>query len=121
MFRTLKRLIGIWEPREGVVYKSKDAGYERKFQSCVKIITECFIDGSWQECSFILKKGKYYVFVPKFKKQFVIEKKYVKVKKTKRVTGWSEAMLSDGTLGDAKNLEIRYRLMVKDPSKMTLD
>jgi len=117
MLRTLKRLVGKWEPREGVLYTSKDAGYERRLQRAVDIITECFINGTWQRCRFMLKKGKYHVFLDK-KMHFVIEKKYVKVEKRKREGGVAEVWFRNGAHYGVPVLEIRYRLTVKDPSKI---
>jgi len=118
MLRTLKRLVGKWEPREGVLYTSKDAGYERRLQRAVDIITECFINGTWQRCRFMLKKGKYHVFLDK-KIHFVIEKKYVKVEKRKRDgQGVTEVWFRNGAHYGVPVLEIRYRLTVKDPSKI---
>jgi len=118
MLRTLKRLIGIWEPREGVLYTSKNVGYERRLQRAVDIITECFVDSTWQRCSFMLKKGKYRVFLDK-KIHFVIEKKYVKVEKRKRDgAGVTEVWFRNGAHYGVPVLEIRYRLTVKDPSKI---
>jgi hypothetical protein len=118
MLRTLKKLVGIWEPKEGVLYTSKDAGYERRLDRIVDIITECFVNGKWQPCSFMLKKGKYHVFLDK-KTHFVIEKKYVKVEKKKiDGQGVAQVWLGNHTYRDILFLEIHYRLMVKDPSKI---
>ena len=118
MLRFLKKLVGIWEPKEGVLYKSKNAGYERGLDRIVDIIVECFVNGRWRPCSFMLKKGKYHVFLGK-KTHFVIEKKYVKVEKRKRDSaGVAEVWFRDGTHYGVSVLEIRYRLIVKDPSKI---
>jgi len=118
MLRFLKKLVGIWEPKEGVLYTSKDAGYERRLNRVVSIITECFVNGTWQPCSFMLKKDKYHVFLGK-KTHFVIEKKYVKVEKRKRdPVGVSEVWFKNGVHYGVPVLEIHYRLMVKDPSKI---
>jgi len=118
MLRTLKRLVGKWEPKEGVLYTSKNVGYERRLQRAVDIITECFINGAWQRCRFMLKKGKYHVFLDK-KTHFVIEKKYVKVEKRKRDgRGVTEVWFRNGAHYGVPVLEIRYRLTVKDPSKI---
>jgi len=116
--RFLKKLVGIWEPKEGVLYRSKNAGYERRLDRIVDIITECFINGTWQPCSFMLKKGKYHVFLGK-KTHFVIEKKYVKVEKRKRDGyGVAQVWFGNHAYRDILALEIRYRLIVKDSSKI---
>ena len=118
MLRTLKRLVGKWEPREGVLYTSKNVGYERRLQRAVDIITECFINGTWQRCRFMLKEDKYHVFLDK-KIHFVIEKKYVKVEKRKRDGhGVAEVWFRNGAHYGVPVLEIHYRLTVKDPSKI---
>ncbi len=118
MLRTLKKLVGIWEPKEGILYRSRNAGYERKLDRAVDIITECFVNGMWQPCSFMLKKNKYHVFIDK-KTHFVIEKKYVKVEKKKRDrAGVTEVWFRNGVHYGVLILEIHYRLIVKDPSKI---
>jgi len=118
MLRTLKKLVGKWEPREGVLYTSKNVGYERRLQRAVDIITECFVDSTWQRCRFMLKKSKYHVFLDK-KIHFVIEKKYVKVEKRKRDGhGVTEVWFRNGIHYGVPVLEIRYQLTVNDPSKI---
>jgi len=116
MLRILKRLVGIWEPKEGVLYTNKNVGYERKLKRSVNIITECFVNGTWQRCSFMLKKGKYYVSMGK--KRFVIEKKYVEVKKVKKEEGVADVWFSNDIHYGVPVLDIHYRLTVKDPSKI---
>jgi hypothetical protein len=118
MLRTLKKLIGIWEPKEGVLYTSKDMGYERRLDRAVVIITECFVNDAWKPCSFMLKKGNYHVFLDK-KTHFIIEKKYVKVEKRKKDgAGVTEVWFRNGIHYGVPVLEIYYRLTVKDPSKI---
>ena len=118
MLRTLKKLVGIWEPKEGVLYTSKNVGYERRLDRAVNIITECYVNDTWYRCSFVLKKGEYHVFLNK-KTHFVIEKKYVKVEKKKRDGhGVAEVWFSNGVHYGVPVLEIYYRLTIKDPSKI---
>ncbi|WP_148206481.1 hypothetical protein [Saccharolobus islandicus] len=113
----MKKLFGKWEPKEGVLYRSKSAGYERRLGYSVDIITECYINGSWAPCSFMLKKGEYHIFLSK-NKRLVIEKKYVKVRKVKIESGVGEVWLRNGAHFGAPILEIHYQLTVLDSSKL---
>jgi hypothetical protein len=66
----------------------------------------------------MLKKNKYHVFIDR-KTHFVIEKKYVKVEKKKRDrAGVTEVWFRNGVHYGVLILEIHYRLIVKDPSKI---
>ena len=57
-------------------------------------------------------------YLPKIPITAVIEKKYVKVRKVKREGGVTEVWFSNGIHYGVPVLEIRYRLKVKDSSKM---
>ena len=121
MLRALKKLFGLWEPREGVIYRNKyyinNVLYIRGKNTL--IFVECSIDGNtWQPCTFKLEKGVYEVHIKddplhyKTVEEFKIHKKYVKVKKEKK---WYE-VYEQPDAGEVT--EIHYRLYVKDPSKI---
>jgi hypothetical protein len=123
MLRTLKRLIGIWEPREGVIYRPKDIGpyslhviHGAKY---VSIHVEFSLDGvNWQPCTFSLKNGVYEIHAKDYpygrtKEVLLVEKQFVKAKKIKKsytVSEWHATALKT---------DIYYRLLIKDSSKIT--
>jgi len=64
MLRILKKLVGIWEPKEGVIYRPKfrEPHTARIIprMEYVSIYVEYSLDGvNWQPCTFSLKKGVY--------------------------------------------------------------
>ena len=61
MLRTLKKLIGKWEPKEGVIYHDRHIGPSTAYirGKNTVIIVECNIEGKIYPCSFKLEKGVY--------------------------------------------------------------
>ena len=122
MLRAIKRLFGLWEPREGVIYRKKayinHPAYIRGKNTTIHV--ECSVDGgkTWQPCTFKLEKGIYEVHIKddpywyRTVEIFKIQKKYVKVKKEKK---WF-AVYRQPDAGEVT--QIFYRLLVKDPSKI---
>jgi hypothetical protein len=123
MLRFLKKLVGIWEPKEGVIYRQKSIGPHTSHiipgEEYVTIFVEYSLDGvHWRPCTFRLKKGVYEIHdKPNYgrtTKILLVEKKYVKAKKIKKryeVSEW---------YAKAWETEIYYRLLIKDPSKITI-
>ena len=118
MLRSLKRLFGIWEPKEGV-------WYEEKYFSNTFINTECSLDGQrWFGCKFRLINGVYEVYmttydiegkriVNKKRLHFKIKKEYVEVKRIKQgAVGCGADKITRWVKGKV------YELLVKDPSKI---
>jgi hypothetical protein len=66
----------------------------------------------------LLATPTFLYYLPKVPITAVIEKKYVKVRKVKREGGVTEVWFSNGIHYGVPVLEIRYRLKVKDSSKM---
>jgi hypothetical protein len=123
MLRTLKKLVGIWEPKEGVIYRQKfigtRSGHMIPGEKCVAIYVEYSLDGvNWRPCTFSLKKGVYEIHAKddqwhyRTTEIFLVEKKFVKAKKIKK-----SYMATDG-YGTALEIDIYYRLLIKDPSKI---
>ena len=124
MLRTLKRLIGIWVPKEGVIYRQKFIGQNTAHiipgEEYVSIYVEYSLNGvNWQPCTFSLKKGVYEIHAKdKYNRTteiLLVEKKFVKAKKIKKKDIGGETS-ADGT---ATFIDIYYRLLIKDPSKIT--
>jgi len=124
MLRTLKKLIGKWEPREGVIYRQKFIGQDTAHvipgEKYVSIYVEFSLDGvNWQPCTFSLKNGVYEIHAKdKYNRTteiLLVEKKFVKAKKIKKKDIGGETS-ADGT---ATFIDIYYRLLIKDPSKIT--
>ncbi len=63
MLRTLKKLVGIWEPKEGVIYRPKIGELPLRVipgEKYVAIYVEYSLDGvNWRPCTFMLKNGVY--------------------------------------------------------------
>jgi hypothetical protein len=125
MLRTLKKLVGIWEPKEGVIYRQKFIGPHASHvipgEKYVAIYVEYSLDGvNWRPCTFSLKKGVYEIHAKddqwhyRTTEIFLIEKKFVKAKKIKKKDIVRETS-ADGT---ATFIDIYYRLLIKDPSKI---
>jgi len=122
MLRILKKLVGIWEPKEGVIYRPRSIGpYSMHVihgAEYVSINVEYSLDGvNWRPCTFSLKKGVYEIHAKDYpygrtKEILFVEKKYVKAKKIKKSYTVSEWYAT------ATETEIRYRLLIKDPSKI---
>jgi len=121
MLRILKRLVGKWEPKEGVIYKHRSIGPKSSHiipgEKYVSIYVEYSLDGvNWQPCTFSLKNGMYEIHAKdKYNRTtevLLVEKKFVKAKKIKKKSMGSEI---DWT---ATFTDIYYRLLVKDPSKI---
>jgi hypothetical protein len=122
MLRTLKKLVGIWEPKEGVIYRQKSIGPNTSHiipgEKYVDIFVEYSLDGvNWRPCTFMLKNGVYEIhdkpYYGRTTEILLVEKKYVKAKKIKKryeVSEWGAT---------AWETEIYYRLLIKDPSKIT--
>jgi hypothetical protein len=121
MLRFLKKLVGIWEPKEGVIYRPKVGELPLRVipgAEYVQIYVQYSLDGvHWRPCTFRLKKGVYEIhakdsYYGRTKKILLVEKKYVKAKKIKKTQkvydGYSTAWWTD----------IYYRLLIKDPSKI---
>jgi len=122
MLRTLKKLVGIWEPKEGVIYRPKFIGPHTAHiipgMEYVSIYVEYSLDGvNWQPCTFSLKNGVYEIHAKDYpyghtKEILLVDKKYVKAEKIKKsytVSEWHAI---------ATQTEIHYRLLIKDPSKI---
>ena len=123
MLRTLKKLVGKWEPREGVIYRQRSIGPKSSHiipgEKYVSIYVEFSLDGvNWQPCTFSLKNGTYEIHAKdKYNRTtevLLVEKKFVKAKKIKKKDIGGETS-TDGT---ATFIDIYYRLLVKDPSKI---
>jgi len=121
MLRTLKRLVGKWEPREGVIYKHRSIGPKSSHiipgEKYVSIYVEYSLDGvNWQPCTFSLKNGMYEIHAKdKYNRTtevLLVEKKFVKAKKIKKSYTVSEWYAT------ALETDIYYRLLIKDPSKI---
>lgn len=122
MLRILKKLVGIWEPKEGVIYRRKFIGPHTAHiipgMEYVSICTEYSLDGvNWQPCTFSLKKGVYEIHAKdktyRTTEILLVEKKYVKAEKIKKKYIGGESF--DWT---ATFIDIHYRLLIKDPSKI---
>jgi len=122
MLRTLKKLVGKWEPKEGVIYRHRFIGQNTAHiipgAKYVSIYVEFSLDGvNWQPCTFSLKKRVYEIHAKdKYNRTteiLLVEKKIVKAKKTKKSYMASEFGVT------APFTDIYYRLLVKDPSKIT--
>ena len=121
MLRTLKRLVGKWEPKEGVIYRQKfigpNASHVVHGAKYVSIYVEYSLDSvNWQPCTFRLKNGMYEIHAKDGygrTKVLLVEKKFVKAKKTKKSYTVSEWYAT------ALETDIYYRLLIKDPSKIT--
>jgi len=123
MLRTLKKLVGKWEPKEGVIYRHRFIGQNTAHiipgAKYVSIYVEFSLDGvNWQPCTFSLKNGIYEIHAKdKYNRTtevLLVEKKFVKAKKIKKsytVTEWYATALET---------DIYYRLLIKDPSKIIL-
>jgi len=121
MLRTLKKLVGKWEPKEGVIYRHRFIGQNTAHiipgAKYVSIYVEFSLDGvNWQPCTFSLKNGMYEIHAKdkynRMTEVLLVEKKFVKAKKIKKKSMGSEI---DWT---ATFTDIYYRLLVKDPSKI---
>ena len=121
MLRTLKKLVGKWEPREGVIYKHRSIGPKSSHiipgEKYVSIYVEYSLDGvNWQPCTFSLKNGMYEIHAKdKYNRTtevLLVEKKFVKAKKIKKSYTVSEWYAT------ALETDIYYRLLIKDPSKI---
>ena len=121
MLRFFKRLVGIWEPKEGVIYREKiirpNTAQTIPYAKYVSIYVEFSLDGvNWLPCTFRLN-DRFYEIHAKGKHNrttqiLLVEKKFVKAKKTKKsykVPGWPATTLKT---------DIYYRLLIKDPSKI---
>ena len=124
MLRTLKKLVGIWEPKEGVIYRQKFIGPHASHvipgEKYVAIYVEYSLDGvNWRPCTFSLKKGVYEIHAKDDQWHYrttavlLVEKKFVKAKKIKK-----KDMVADSFDWTAPLTEIYYRLLIKDPSKI---
>ena len=122
LIRRIKNLFGLWEPREGIIYRSK---YKRgrKPDEVVQVEVMCSLDGkNWSNCTFKLEKGVYEIHLKteygKTVKVIRVEKKYVSVKKKKsrKRTYWEQP--SGARRYGPMCTCIRYRLLVKDRSKI---
>jgi len=122
MLRILKKLVGIWEPKEGVIYRRKFIGPHTAHiipgMEYVSIWPEYSLDGvNWQPCTFSLKKGVYEIHAKdetyRTTEILLVEKKYVKAEKIKKKYIGGESF--DWT---ATFIDIYYRLLIKDPSKI---
>ena len=124
MLRILKRLVGKWEPKEGLIYRRKfigpNASHVVHGAKYVSIYVEYSLDGvNWQPCTFSLKNGMYEIHAKDYpygraKEILLVEKKFViakKIKKSYTVTEWYATALET---------DIYYRLLIKDPSKIIL-
>jgi len=125
MLRTLKKLVGKWEPKEGVIYRHRFIGQNTAHiipgAKYVSIYVEFSLDGvNWQPCTFSLKNGMYEIHAKdKYNRTtevLLVEKKIVKAKKIKKKDIGGETS-ADGT---ATFIDIYYRLLIKDPSKIIL-
>ena len=121
MLRTLKKLVGKWEPKEGVIYKHRSIGPKSSHiipgEKYVSIYVEYSLDGvNWQPCTFSLKNGMYEIHAKdKYNRTteiLLVEKKFVKAKKIKKSYTVSEWYAT------ALETDIYYRLLIKDPSKI---
>jgi hypothetical protein len=119
MLRFLKKLVGIWEPKEGVIYRDRHFGPSTAYirGKNTVIIVECDIDGKIYPCSFKLEKGVYEIHVKnawrgRTVKIYRIKKEFVKVKKTKK----RYAVYRQPDAGEVT--EIRYNLIIKDSTKL---
>ena len=121
MLRTLKRLAGKWEPKEGVIYRHRSIGPKSSHiipgEKYVSIYVEYSLDGvNWQPCTFSLKNGIYEIHAKdKYNRTtevLLVEKKFVKAKKIKKSYTVSEWYAT------ALETDIYYRLLIKDPSKI---
>jgi len=121
MLRILKRLVGKWEPKEGVIYKHRSIGLKSSHiipgEKYVSIYVEYSLDGvNWQPCTFSLKNGMYEIHAKdKYNRTtevLLVEKKFVKAKKIKKSYTVSEWYAT------ALETDIYYRLLIKDPSKI---
>jgi len=121
MLRILKKLVGIWEPKEGVIYRQKFIGQNTAHiipgEEYVSIYVEYSLNGvNWQPCTFSLKKGVYEIHAKdKYNRTteiLLVEKKFVKAKKIKKSYTVSEWYAT------ALETDIYYRLLIKDPSKI---
>jgi len=121
MLRILKRLVGKWEPKEGVIYKHRSIGPKSSHiipgEKYVSIYVEYSLDGvNWQPCTFSLKNGMYEIHAKdKYNRTtevLLVEKKFVKAKKIKKSYTVSEWYAT------ALETDIYYRLLIKDPSKI---
>ena len=122
MLRTLKRLVGKWEPREGMIYRHRSIGPKSSHiipgEKYVSIYVEYSLDGvNWQPCTFSLKNGMYEIHAKdKYNRTteiLLVEKKFVKAKKIKKKYIGSESFDWTSTF-----IDIYYRLLIKDPSKI---
>jgi len=119
MLRFLKKLVGIWEPKEGVIYRDRHFGPHTLYirGKNTVIIVECDVDGKIYPCSFKLEKGVYEIHVKDAWKGhtvkiYRIKKEFVKVKKTKK----RYAVYRQPDAGEVT--EIRYNLIIKDSTKL---
>ena len=122
MLRTLKRLVGIWEPREDTIYRPKDIGpYSLHVINGAKylsIYVEYSLDNvNWKPCTFSLKNGIYEIHAKDYpygntKEILLVEKQFVKAKKIKKSYTVTELHVT------ALKTDIYYRLLIKDPSKI---
>ena len=99
MLRTLKKLVGKWEPREGVIYRQRSIGPKSSHiipgEKYVSIYVEYSLDGvNWQPCTFSLKNGVYEIHAKdKYNRTtevLLVEKKFVKAEKIKKKSMGSE-------------------------------
>jgi len=119
MLRTLKKLVGIWEPKEGVIYRDRHIGPSTAYirGKNTVIIVECDIDGKIYPCSFKLEKGVYEIHVKdmwggRTVKIYHIKKEFVKAKKSKK----RYVVYEQPDAGEVT--EIHYNLIIKDSTKL---
>ncbi len=121
MLRTLKKLVGIWEPKEGVIYRPKIGELPLRVipgEKYVAIYVEYSLDGvNWRPCTFMLKNGVYEIHAKDYpygrtKEILLVEKQFIKAKKIKK-----SYTVSDG-YASALETDIYYRLLIKDLSKI---
>jgi hypothetical protein len=123
MLRNLKKLVGKWEPKEGIIYRERSIGpyslHVIPGAKYVSIHVEYSLDGvNWRSCTFSLKKVVYEIHAKDYpygrtKEILLVEKKFVKAKKIKKSYTVSEFYAT------ALETDIYYRLLIKDPSKIT--
>jgi hypothetical protein len=119
MLRTLKKLIGKWEPREGVIYHDKHIGPNTAYirGKNTVIIVECNINGKIYPCSFKLEKEVYEIHIKdmwrgRTVKIYHIKKEFVKATKSKK----RYVVYRQPDAGEVT--EIRYNLIIKDSTKL---
>ncbi|MEJ2781788.1 hypothetical protein WIW89_13130 [Stygiolobus sp. CP850M] len=119
MLRTLKKLIGKWEPKEGVIYHDRHIGPSTAYirGKNTVIIVECNIEGKIYPCSFKLEKGVYEIHIKNIwrgrtVKIYHIKKEFVKATKSKK----RYVVYRQPDAGEVT--EIRYNLIIKDSTKL---